>query len=35
MGLVLFCAGDITVNQVKPVRLISRNGERNKKDVNA
>ena len=35
MGLVLFCAGDIAVNQVKPVRLISRNGERNKKDVNA
>lgn len=34
MGLVLFCAGDKAVNKVKPVRLISRNGERNKKDVN-
>lgn len=34
MGLVLFCAGDIAVNKVKPMRLISKNGETNNKDVN-
>lgn len=34
MGLVLFCAGDIAMNEVKPMRLISKNGERDKKDVN-
>jgi len=34
MGLVLFCAGDIAVNKAKPMRLISKNGKTNKKDVN-